>query len=105
MIEYPIEKAYEHDTILYKKADCLKTNVTIYAPENVYFVVKKDGNTINYYAHTNKNSIDKKIVAHPQPEREFNWDNNDTTITTKVFDPELTERSSNPIHTDNAIQY
>ena len=107
MKEYPIEKSYEHDTLLFSKTDWLKIWVTIYAPENAYFVVKRDGNTFYYYAKTNKNSSDTRIIAHHLPDREFDWDNNGTNITTKVFDPppDNEERSSNAKHTDNAIPY
>ncbi|MCD4729839.1 MAG: hypothetical protein K8R74_04510 [Bacteroidales bacterium] len=107
MKEYPIEKAYKHDTILFKKQDHLKIRVTIYAPANVYFVVKRDGNTFYYYVKIDENSSDTRIIAHHLPDREFDWDNNGTIITTKVIGlpPENEELSSNARHTDNAIPY
>lgn len=105
MNEYPIEKAYEHDTILFKKIGFLKIRVTIYAPANVYFVERKDGNTFNFYAKIDQNETDTSIIAHREPEKEISWDNNAANITTKVFDPDSSEKSSNAIHTDNATPY
>lgn len=107
MKEYPIENAYQHETLLFYKTGWLKLCVTIYAPVNVYFVVKKEENTFNFYAFIDKSSFDTKIIKHHLPCKEFVWDSEPVTITSKVFKPgeNVTEESSNAIHTDNAIQY
>lgn len=105
MKEYPIEKAYEHDTFLFYKTDWLKICVTIYAPTNSHFKFRRNGNTFYYDTKIDNNSFDTRIIAHPQVDREFAWDNSDTTITTIVVDPDGVEQSTNPIHTDDAHQY
>jgi len=107
MKEYPIEIAYEHETLLFYKPDWLKILVTIYAPVNAYFVKKRDGNTFNFYAFIDESSSDTRIIKNHLQCIEFDWDNDPVIITTKVFKPgeKVNEESSNPIHTDNAIQY
>ena len=107
MKEYPIENAYQHETLLFYKTDWLKLCVTIFAPANVYFVVKKNGNTFYFYGIIDKSSFDTRIRKRQLPCKEFDWDNVPVTITTKVFKPDekVNEESSNAIHTDNAIQY
>lgn len=110
MKEFPLSKEYQHDTILYKKTNFLKIAVTIYAKENVYFVLVRDGNTFNYYAKENENKVSSKIIAHPQPDQEFIWDNLSTTITTNVlvYDEDTEEwvvKSTNTRETDKAIRY
>ena len=105
MKEYPIEKAYEHDTILYSKTDWLNICVTIYAPANVYFAFKRDGNTFYFDVRRDGNSFDTRIIEHNPPHREFIWNNSSTTITTIVIDPDGVERSTNAIHTNDAHPY